>query len=1024
LIGSFVVSENDTYTVYAIDTAGNEAVATITIANITRTAPTIDLTISPAGPTNGNVTVTADVTATGNTVSMVKWADGTRTAAYFASGGDVLIGSFVVSENDTYTVYAIDTAGNEAVATITIANITRTAPTIDLTISPAGPTNGNVTVTADITATGNAVSMVKWADGTRTAAYFASGGTVLTGSFEVSANGTYTVYARDEAGNEKVETITIANIARTAPTIDLTISPAGPTNGNVTVTADVTATGSAVNTVKWADGTRTAAYFAGGGTPFTGNFAVSENGTYTVYARDEAGNEEVATVTIANIDRLAPTISLTVSPTSPTNGDVTVTAVVYGTGSAVDSVKWADGTHSATYFASGGTAFAGSFEVNENGTYTVYARDAAGNEAVDAITITNIVRTAPTIGLTIHPAMPTSADVTITAAVYSMSGGIDSVKWADGTQAAAYFASEGTDFAGSFAVSENGAYSVYARDDAGNEAVETITITNIDRLAPTISMTASPTSPANGNVTVTAVVDGTGSGVASVKWAAGNHDAAFFATGGSVATGSTFDATANGVYTVYARDEAGNEAVNTITITNIETVTPPSNPGPSAPDEPSDEPSEERDPEPKTDIELKDGVIVIDVAPRDIEEVKQNDGTIIDRVVLPDDVLEQLPKLLEMAERPIIQIVIDERNPSVQLQLPADVLGKARAVRSDVVFEARLNGSSFQLAVNVLDLDRLAAQLGTDVKNLNVNITIAVLTGSERDALVQAAEKQGMKLLSQAIEFRLTVSGGGRTLEVSDFGGTYMIKSIVLDEVAASRNYTAVLYDPVNGSFTFVPAVSARLGDGRSESVMKMPHNSIYAVMEAAPIAYVDMAAHWAKREVEYMASKRIISGVSKTAYAPDRAITRAEFTALLVRALGLRTESAAAGNVYEDVPTTAWYAAVVEAGARSGLVSGMNEARFAPEAYITREQIAVMLANARALATGEANAKQAADVLSKFDDAAQISPWAQDAVADAVASGLMQGMAADRLAPKATATRAQAAVMLERLLREIDFLE
>lgn len=208
---------------------------------------------------------------------------------------------------------------------------------------------------------------------------------------------------------------------------------------------------------------------------------------------------------------------------------------------------------------------------------------------------------------------------------------------------------------------------------------------------------------------------------------------------------------------------------------------------------------------------------------------------------------------------------------------------------------------------------------------------------------------------------------------------------------------------------------------------MRMPHNSIYAVMEAEPIRFTDMAAHWAAREVEYMASKRIVSGVSKTAYAPDRAITRAEITALLVRALGLRVQPVASGDVFADVTASAWYASVVEAGVQAGLVRGMSESSFAPEEAVTREQMAVMLANSRAIATGEgetARSGSAASVLRRFVDAAEVSPWAVDAMATAVAAGLIQGMGADRLAPSDMATRAQAAVMLERLLREIGFVE
>ncbi len=447
--------------------------------------------------------------------------------------------------------------------------------------------------------------------------------------------------------------------------------------------------------------------------------------------------------------------------------------------------------------------------------------------------------------------------------------------------------------------------------------------------------------------------------------------------------------------------------------------TAPSGPGPVDQVEPK------KDIEPKTEVFIDKGIIVIQVAPKDIKEVKQEEGRPLDQVVLPQEVVDKLPKLLKTVERPLVRILINDHKSGVNLQLPADLLGEAMSVRSDVTFEARLNGSSFQLEVNVLDLKQLADKLGVDVKDMKVNILIRTLTGSEREELVTVARKQGMTLLSEAVEFRLFVTGGGQMLEIRDFGGTYMMKSIVLDAGMAKRNYTAVLYDPDAQSFTFVPAVTSNDSDLGSESVMRMPHNSIYAVMESAPITFADMQGHWAKSQVEQMASKRIVSGVSKTAYAPDRAITRAEFTALLVRALGIRTETAATGNVFKDVAANAWYASAVEAGARSGLVNGLGESRFAPDERITREQMAVMLTNARVLATGQTTGtRQTTNLPSGFSDAAEVSPWARAAIAEAVADGIIQGITPDRLAPAESATRAQAAVMLKRLMEDIGFLD
>lgn len=81
------------------------------------------------------------------------------------------------------------------------------------------------------------------------------------------------------------------------------------------------------------------------------------------------------------------------------------------------------------------------------------------------------------------------------------------------------------------------------------------------------SITATPGAPSNGTVAV-AVAATDASGVAEIKWAAGDRDIAYFATAGTVITNS-FSVTENGDYTVYARDTAGNEVVSKITVSGI-----------------------------------------------------------------------------------------------------------------------------------------------------------------------------------------------------------------------------------------------------------------------------------------------------------------------------------------------------------------------------------------------------------------------------------------------------------------------
>jgi len=208
-----------------------------------------------------------------------------------------------------------DSIGNHIFFKSSLFQIDRTPPSIQLNASSTAPTNRNVTVTAAVADAHSGAAATKWAQGDRDVAYFATGGTALNGgSFEVAANGNYSVYARDAAGNENVATIAVSNIYTEGPAIQLTPTPPGPTNGNVTVTAAVYAP-SGIYEAKFGPGRQGSGYFANGGTPLaivdgTAEITVSDNGWISVYARDLAGNETVAQWEATNIDREKPVMEL------------------------------------------------------------------------------------------------------------------------------------------------------------------------------------------------------------------------------------------------------------------------------------------------------------------------------------------------------------------------------------------------------------------------------------------------------------------------------------------------------------------------------------------------------------------------------------------------------------------------------------------------------------------------------------------------------------------------------------------
>ncbi|OME66892.1 hypothetical protein BSK65_20530 [Paenibacillus odorifer] len=194
--------------------------------------------------------------------------------------------------------------------------------------------------------------------------------------------------------------------------------------------------------------------------------------------------------------------------------------------------------------------------------------------------------------------------------------------------------------------------------------------------------------------------------------------------------------------------------------------------------------------------------------------------------------------------------------------------------------------------------------------------------------------------------------------------------------------------------------------------------NGLYTIVQNKK-TFDDMIGHWAQKDVETLASKLIINGMSDRTFAPAGQVTRAQFAALLVRGLGLSTESLT--NVFADVNTTAWYAQDVNTAAKLGLIQGVGEGKFSPDSRITREQMVVMIMNAIQLVQGDDRAE--AQLRTPFADQASISGYATQAVTEAASQGLIKGKTETAFAPQDTATRAEAAVMIKQVLQYLKFM-
>ncbi|WP_164716566.1 fibronectin type III domain-containing protein [Paenibacillus whitsoniae] len=250
------------------------------------------------------------------------------------------------------------------------------------------------------------------------------------------------------------------------------------------------------------------------------------------------------------------------------------------------------------------------------------------------------------------------------------------------------------------------------------------------------------------------------------------------------------------------------------------------------------------------------------------------------------------------------------------------------------------------------------------------------------------------------------------------FNGKSVVEvRIPYQPTAQQRSHSELLnvwYVDGSGNAQLMP--TGRYDVANGEMVFSTPHFSTYAVSYVKP-AFEDVSrTPWAQQAIEALAAKGIIQGVSESAFHPSAAVTRADFTKLLVETFGLKANVQGA-DAFADASQDAYYAQAVAIAHQLGVVNGQTATQFAPQALISRQEMFTMIA--RALAQTDAKLPSGAGKSLPFTDAGEIAPYAKDAIAAMASQGFIEGDA-NLLHPLSNSTRAEAAVMLYRMFKHV----
>lgn len=179
----------------------------------------------------------------------------------------------------------------------------------------------------------------------------------------------------------------------------------------------------------------------------------------------------------------------------------------------------------------------------------------------------------------------------------------------------------------------------------------------------------------------------------------------------------------------------------------------------------------------------------------------------------------------------------------------------------------------------------------------------------------------------------------------------------------------------------------------------------------AAELPFGDVPeGSWFAEAVEYVYRNGLMNGTAGNTFSPELSMSRGMIVAVLYRLEGSPEPSAA--SPFEDVPGWAYYKEAIDWSYENGIVKGISEREFAPDADVTREQLVTIFYR---YANAEGYDTTSMHDLSAYEDEYQVSSFARNALGWAVESGIIKGVTDTTLVPQGNANRAQFAVIMQR---------
>lgn len=349
------------------------------------------------------------------------------------------------------------------------------------------------------------------------------------------------------------------------------------------------------------------------------------------------------------------------------------------------------------------------------------------------------------------------------------------------------------------------------------------------------------------------------------------------------------------------------------------------------------------------------------------------------------------------------QIAAGDQAKQAELEIPAEVIAALAAKGPQSSLSLLLDGREHRIPT------ALIAGEG------NASISIVSPAPAETAALKELLP--GKKMLTEPTVLRIEKrNADNTTIGLKHFGKSMVSEFITLDAGGIDvKSLIGIVYIPDSNEIRSVPTVVKVNSDGTITVEIKKTGNGIYALAQSSLPNLLDVSP-WATKDVAEAIAKLIAASENAQHFGGKQETTRAEIISMIVRGLGIIPETSE--SVFADVDPQSKYANDIAAAYAAGLIKGRTGTAFDPNGLVTRQELAIMLANAMSYA-GKENAA-GAGALDRFKDQQAIASYAREAMASMVEHNIIHGMSADELAPGAYVTREQNIAAVMRMLRAL----